>query len=176
MRKFAVIVVLLVLMIMTSDLWIGKDDRLQDYYEVLKEQIESRPMAGYENKMYGYKMSYPPIFTQIETDGDDCVRFAFNDILLENRVTRIPSGQTFDESIDSIAKYSYADKISRGKDSFIISGPLYDDKGNKIDGFRYLSKYILRQKLWFAYTAYYPVAAESSLGRLFDTIRKWEAI
>lgn len=175
MRKFAVIAVLLVLVIMTSDLWSGKENRQQDYYRVLKEQIESRPMKVYENKLYDYKTSYPPIFTQIEEGGEDCVRFAFNDIILENRVTRIQSGQTFDESIDSIAKYSYADNISRGNDSFVISGPLYDDSGARVEGFRYLSKYVRRQKLWFVYTAFYPVAAEMSLTRVFDTIRKWEA-
>lgn len=50
-----------------------------------------------------------------------------------------------------LATQLHAEKQELLRDSFILSGPHYEN-GKRIEGYRYYAKYVRNRKLWFSYT------------------------
>lgn len=52
-----------------------------------------------------------------------------------------------------LATQLHAEKQELLRDSFILSGPHYEN-GKRIEGYRYYAKYVRNRKLWFSYTLF----------------------
>lgn len=156
------------------------DQSFRTYPEVLKELVEDAPLKTYRNDFYGYTVRYPELFTyeeMPEDTGKGFARFTYHntahliiecDVQTENEI--IPTARKMEE----MARRLRAEKQVALRDSFILSGPLYDEAGSPVDGYRYHTKFVRQQKLWFSYTVYYPESCSDSISSIIRQIDDWQ--
>lgn len=145
---------------------------------VLEEMINTSCLNTYKDSIFGYEVKYPDCFeaepdSQCEYAGD--ARFSYGNIIeidMESTVSR-KMGANNKYSIDSIARRLGAKIEMRDQDSFILTGPQYEN-GCRIDGCSQYCKYVAKGKLWFAYSLYYPDKYRNRIQRLFHIIADWE--
>lgn len=174
MRKL--IIVIIVLVGFTVGINISREPKgFHTYQEVVKKLVDDAPLASYRDSFYGYTIQYPEFFAQ-EISSRGFVRLGYWDnerFVLECSVLPEPDITPTEIKMNHMAQLLHAEEQELLKDSFILSGPLYED-GERVEGYRYHAKYVRNCKLWFSYTLFYPESCRESLSRLLHQIEKWE--
>ena len=149
-----------------------------------KEQFARRlthaTMYEFEDEDFGYVIRYPSFFSGQPDSLQDEVgrsRFVFNGegatVVLEGHVMR-NGGMSVQRGMDSLAEVLHATSSKLvGDDSFILSGPQYEE-GYPVDGYSFHSKFVAHRQLWFVYTMVYPDRYRDVLSRLFKEIDEWQ--
>lgn len=174
MRKLLVVIIILIGF--TIGINLSRDQKgFRTYQEVLTELINDAPMKTYRDSFYGYSIRYPEFFSQEITD-KGFVRLGYWDnerFVIECSVLKAPDLSQVKIKMKELATQLHAEKQELLRDSFILSGPHYEN-GKRIEGYRYYAKYVRNRKLWFSYTLFYPESCHSSLTRIFRQIDQWE--
>lgn len=174
MKKLIVLIILLTGFMIGINLSRNKTG-FRTYQDVLSELINDAPMKTYCDSFYGYCIRYPEFFSPEITD-EGFVRLGYwnhERFVIECAVLKSPDTNPVKVKMKEMATKLHAEDQQLLRDSFILSGPLYEN-GNKIEGYRYHTKFVRNQKLWVAYTLYYPESCKSALTRLFGQIDRWE--
>lgn len=185
MRKFFVIIVLLLLFIsIATRVFHGDKPTPQS---VFKEQMDVAPMKYYCNSTYGYNIAYPCFFhkedvSSTATDSDSHTRFLFTtntNIIIETYVMSAPRRSTRACALalaDSLGAHPQFPSHKKNKtaagNSFILSGRVYEN-GQPTDGYSHYTKYIKSGRILFVYSLIYPEDYKPALRRMFRTIDNW---
>lgn len=174
MRKLIVVIIILTGFMIGINLS-RKPNGFRSYQEVLAELINDAPMKTYCDSFYGYCILYPEFFSK-EVADEGFVRLGYwnnERFVIECSVLKAPDTSPVKVKMKELATQLHAEDQQLLRDSFILSGPVYEN-GNKIEGYRYYAKYVRNQKLWFSYTLFYPESCKSALTRLLRQIDRWE--
>src|SRR5574344_441240 len=174
--SFITIFVATILFVSIGTLSLEKENRSFD--NVFEEMVNTSHLNSYKDSQFGYEVEYPSFLEKApdslcEYAGD--AKFSFSNYIqidMETTVTR-NEGRDAKNGIGSIARKLHAKVNNVSKDSFILTGRLDGDDDNVGDSSFYC-KYVLKGKLWFAYSLYYPDGYKSSIRRLFRIIDGWE--
>lgn len=158
--------------------FIGSEWEYRPFDEVLEDIINTSRLKTYNDSLFGYEAKYPDFFEQQpdslrEYPGD--AKFSFSDVIQIDMETTVSINRSASVrgSIDSIARKLHAKVKAVDKDSFILTGRLYEND-NVTEGYSFYSKYVSKDKLWLAYSVYYPDNYKKQIKRLFEIINHWK--
>lgn len=170
-----------IFVVVISLIYIGfvrSEREYRPFEEVLKEIINTSRLKTYNDSVFGYKAEYPDFFEKEpdslrEYPGD--ARFSFSNVIQIDMETTVSMNRSASirRGIDSIAHKLHAKIKSIDKDSFILTGQLYEN-GHASEGYSFYSKYVVKDKLWLAYSLYYPDNYKEPIKRLFEIIDGWK--
>lgn len=147
--------------------------------ERMKQVLNSTKMNVYYDKSYHYYVRYPSFFEHVPDSLSDDVgactfRYWDNWIYIGQSVNIVDNinGLSTKQGMDSLSTQLHATAKRYGKKYFILAGHYYDDSGQP-NGYRYYSKYIPSQKIWFVQSLTYPDGYEKAVARLKKEIDSW---
>ena len=176
--KYSFITIFIVIISLIYIGFVRSERDYRPFEEVLEEMINTSRLKTYKDNVFGYEAKYPNFFEKEseslrEYPGD--ARFSFSNVIqidMETTVSRNWSANVR-SGIDSIARKLHAKVKTIDKDSFILTGQLYEND-NPTEGYSFYSKYIAKDKLWLAYSIYYPDNYKKPIKRLLDIIDNWK--
>lgn len=176
--KYSFLVIFVVILSLTYAGGLCSEKKCRSFDEVLEEIANTSNLKNYHDSVYGYVATYPDFLEKqsnslCEYPGD--ARFSFSNVIqidMEVTVSR-RSSMNISENIHSIARQLHAKVRETDQDSFILTGPQYDE-GCRIDGCSQYCKYVAKGKLWFVYSLYYPDSYKKPIKRLFEIIDNWK--
>lgn len=153
MRKLLVVIIILIGF--TIGINLSRDQKgFRTYQEVLTELINDAPMKTYRDSFYGYSIRYPEFFSQEITD-KGFVRLGYWDnerFVIECSVLKAPDLSPVKIKMKELATQLHAEKQELLRDSFILSGPHYEN-GKRIEGYPLLRQIRTQPKIMvFVYT------------------------
>ncbi|HRN17341.1 MAG TPA: hypothetical protein PLF38_09900 [Xylanibacter oryzae] len=176
--KYSFITIFMVIISLIYIGFVSSEREYKPFEEVLEKIINTSRLKTYNDSLFGYEAKYPNFFEKEpdslrEYPGD--AKFSFSNVIqidLETTVSRNWSANAR-SGIDSIARKLHAKVKTIDKDSFILTGQLYEND-NATEGYSFYSKYVAKDKLWLTYSVYYPDTYKRPIKRLFDIIDHWK--
>ena len=176
--KYSFIAIFMIIISLISIGFIISEREYRPFEEVLEEIINTSRLKTYKDNTFGYEAKYPNFFEKEpdslrEYPGD--ARFSFSNVIQIDMETTVSLNKSSSvrRGIDSIARKLHAKIKTIDKDSFILTGQLYEDD-NPTEGYSFYSKYVVKDKLLIAYSIYYPDNYKKPIKRLFEIIDNWK--
>ena len=161
--------------------WIRNTQPEQPFCNVLREAVNSCPLAEYHDTTFGFTMTYPAFMHREDAKNDHFIggaRFTYWDhwvkITMECHVSKDRKEFTTMQTARWIARKLHASKWRVGHDAFVIDGRMYEGE-RPIEGYSYRRKYVRGRGVWYVCTLYYPDLYKNDLTRLLRLVNRWDA-
>ncbi|MBQ8050364.1 MAG: hypothetical protein IJ197_02150 [Bacteroidaceae bacterium] len=155
------------------------------YLEQLQYRIECATWQTHYDPAYGYAVRYLSCFVPASTEGEPegTCRFAYvEDVTPLQNVTYIVQEVTTQTCVDTLHPYAEirrmanemgAISLRQSDDCYLMSGKL-KSRDPRVTAYCFNARYVLRQRLWFVDTIYYPEDFAPVMQRLVDEVNDWQ--
>ena len=161
--------------------WIRNTQPEQPFCNVLREAVNSCPLAEYHDTTFGFTMTYPTFMSREDAKNDHFIggaRFSYwgnwVKITMECHVSKDRKELTTAQTARIIAARLRASKVKTGRNDFVIDGKMYDGE-QAVEGYSYRRKYVRGRGVWYVCTLYYPAQYRNDLARLLRLVDCWTA-
>lgn len=178
MRRFLFVSMLVFITVMA---WVSVYEKEDDspLSQKLERAMSLTRMRVYHDDDYDYTVRYPSFFEQTPDSLLDkgCCRFSFwqdsIEIVQTVFVEQNPENLTIEQAMHKYTSALHATSQQKGRDCFILSGHILDDKG-RLTARCFHAKFVKHRKLWFVHSLSYPEDSQPSLKRLMKEIDNWK--
>lgn len=180
MRKLLVLFSVLLLVAGILE-WICETRPKRSFGDVLREVVNTYPLAEYRDTAFGFTMPYPTFMSREDAKNDHFIggaRFSYwgnwVKITMECHVSKDRKELTTAQTARIIAARLRASKVKTGRNDFVIDGKMYDGE-QAVEGYSYRRKYVRGRGVWYVCTLYYPAQYRNDLARLLRLVDSWTA-
>ncbi len=182
MKKFVLFLFLLGTAGVVLDYYMRHRNDDNSYLEQLEHTLACADWEIYEDEIFGYEVRYPSCFLRQRTQKEGSCSFGYYEETITDAIPYMTLEVHTEVAKDSANPRREIYKLSQergaialqiGEGDFLMSGRLVS-KDRHVTAWRYNSHYVLRQRMWFVLTLFYPEDFSPAVKRLTDEVDGWE--